>query len=182
MKMTVGNIPNSASLAQQSGLPLGCILRPLAPDENGEDNIDVVNFGSCGIVRCKRCRTYVNPFVQWLDNGRRWRCNLCGSSNEVPSSYFCHLDANGQRRDKDQRPELCTGSVELVAPAEYMVRPPQVRVHELSRAFTSFHELSRAVSLSLFLSLFLSFSLFLPSLSFSLSLFLSLSLSLELTN
>jgi hypothetical protein len=35
MKMTVGNIPNSASLAQQSGLPLGVILRPLAPDENG---------------------------------------------------------------------------------------------------------------------------------------------------
>jgi len=129
MKMTVGNIPNSASLAQQSGLPLGVILRPLAPDENGEDNIDVVNFGSCGIVRCKRCRTYVNPFVQWLDNGRRWRCNLCGASNDVPSSYFCHLDANGQRRDKDQRPELCTGSVELVAPAEYMVRPPQAPVY-----------------------------------------------------
>jgi hypothetical protein len=55
------------------------------------------------------------------------RCNLCGASNDVPSSYFCHLDANGQRRDKDQRPELCTGSVELVAPAEYMVRPPQVK-------------------------------------------------------
>jgi hypothetical protein len=89
----------------------------------------------------------------------------------VPSSYFCHLDANGQRRDKDQRPELCTGSVELVAPAEYMVRPPQVRVHELSRAFTSFLELSLFLSFSLSLSSFLlSLSL---SLSFSLSLFLS---------
>jgi protein transport protein SEC24 len=129
MKLTVGQIPNSASLAQQSGLPIGVVLRPLAPDEHGEDDIDVVDFGACGIIRCKRCRTYVNPFVQWLDNGRRWRCNLCGAANDCPSSYFCHLDADGQRRDKDQRPELNTGSVELVAPAEYMVRPPQAPVY-----------------------------------------------------
>merc|ERR1719158_11656 len=39
MKLTVGQIPNSASLSQQSGLPIGVVLRPLAPDENGEDDI-----------------------------------------------------------------------------------------------------------------------------------------------
>lgn len=33
------------------------------------------------------------------------------------------------RRDKSQRPELCKGSVELVAPGEYMVRPPQAPVY-----------------------------------------------------
>ena len=46
--------------------------------------------------------------------------------NDVPNSYFCQLDPEtGERRDKHQRPELCKGSVELVAPGEYMVRPPQ---------------------------------------------------------
>lgn len=44
--------------------------------------------------------------------------------NDVPSTYFSHLDAKGQRRDKDQRPELCKCSVEFVAPGDYMVRPP----------------------------------------------------------
>ena len=75
-----------------------------------------------GIVRCKRCRTYINPYVTWTDNGRRWRCNICGMLNDVPSSYFSHLDANGQRRDRDQRPELAKASVEFIAPGDYMVR------------------------------------------------------------
>lgn len=34
------------------------------------------------------------------------------------------MDANGRRCDLDQRPELSKGSVEFVAPTEYMVRPP----------------------------------------------------------
>ena len=42
--------------------------------------------------------------------------------NDVPSSYFSHLDANGQRRDRDQRPELAKASVEFIAPGDYMVR------------------------------------------------------------
>jgi protein transport protein SEC24 len=49
--------------------------------------------------------------------------------NDVPSSYFSHLDAKGQRRDKDQRPELSHCSVEFVAPGDYMVRPPQPPVY-----------------------------------------------------
>ena len=40
---------------------------------------------------------------------------------QVPVEYFCALDAGGRRIDADQRPELSSGSVEYVAPAEYMV-------------------------------------------------------------
>jgi hypothetical protein len=42
--------------------------------------------------------------------------------NDVPSTYFSHLDSNGHRRDRDQRPELSRCSVEFVAPGDYMVR------------------------------------------------------------
>ena len=42
----------------------------------------------------------------------------------VQNDYFAPLDANGKRIDLDQHPELTKGSVEFVAPAEYMVRPP----------------------------------------------------------
>ena len=42
----------------------------------------------------------------------------------VPGEYFSHLDATGRRMDVDQRPELTQGSVDFIAPTEYMVRPP----------------------------------------------------------
>ena len=40
---------------------------------------------------------------------------------EVPVDYYCMLDNNGVRHDIDQRPELSQGSVEYIAPQEYMV-------------------------------------------------------------
>jgi len=129
MQLTVGCILNSATQAQSTKIPIALVCSPMALDDHPEGELDLVNFGTQGIMRCKRCRTYINPFVSWIENGRRWRCNVCGMVNEVPTSYFCHLDADGQRRDKLQRPELCKGSVEFVAPGEYMVRPPQPPVY-----------------------------------------------------
>ncbi|KAL0288627.1 UNVERIFIED_CONTAM: protein transport protein Sec24-like [Sesamum angustifolium] len=42
----------------------------------------------------------------------------------LPGDYFAHVDASGRRVDLDQRPELTQGTIEFIAPAEYMVRPP----------------------------------------------------------
>lgn len=42
----------------------------------------VVEFGISGIVRCRRCRTYVNPYVTFTDAGRKWRCNMCALLND----------------------------------------------------------------------------------------------------
>ena len=130
LRSTVGKLVNAQSAANSSRLPLGIILKPMAGDVGVDnDQIDVVDFGATGIVRCRRCRTYINPYVTWMENGRRWKCNLCGMQNDCPQTYFSHLDSNGHRRDKDQRPELSKCSVEFVAPGEYMVRPPQPPVY-----------------------------------------------------
>ena len=151
LRTTVGKIPSSSAMASSCKLPIGAVIRPLAPlpfghssqatkqnnnNDNGKgttvetcDGVAVVNPSTSGIVRCKRCRTYINPFVAWIEHGRRWICNLCGQKNDVPSAYFCHLDERGIRRDRDQRPELSQGVVEFIAPSEYMVRPPQAPVY-----------------------------------------------------
>ncbi|KAK8676756.1 hypothetical protein V6N13_142322 [Hibiscus sabdariffa] len=123
LRLTTSAIPNSQSLVSRWHLPLGAVVCPLAEAPEGEE-VPVINFASTGIIRCRRCRTYVNPYVTFTDAGRKWRCNICSLLNDVPGEYFANLDATGRRIDLDQRPELVKGSVEFVAPTEYMVRPP----------------------------------------------------------
>jgi len=129
MSLSLNCLPNTQSIAMHLKVPIGLVVQPMAEDEHGNNPVPVVNPGPIGIVRCNRCRTYINPFISWADNGRRWRCNLCGLLNEVPTSYFSALNEKGQRTDRNERPELNNGSVEFVAPGEYMVRPPQPPVY-----------------------------------------------------
>mmetsp|Transcript_31268 Transcript_31268/g.56012 ORF Transcript_31268/g.56012 Transcript_31268/m.56012 type:complete len:954 (-) Transcript_31268:52-2913(-) len=126
VRSTVSRLPNSASAKAKVPVPLGIIMQPLAPLPPDVEDVPSVNFGAIGtIVRCKSCRTYINPFVTWEANGRRWNCNLCGFSQLTPDTYYASLDETGKRMDRYQRPELCKGAVEYIAPGEYMVRPPQ---------------------------------------------------------
>lgn len=127
VRMTCNAMPNSSSAKTKAAIPIGAIIQPMAKPEGVE--IPTVNFGSSGVIRCGRCRTYINAFVQFVDSGRRWRCNVCGKLNEVPPDYFSDLDGEGKRRDRMERPELHLGTVEFVAAAEYMVRPPQPPVY-----------------------------------------------------
>lgn len=124
-RLSAGKLSQTASQATASKIPFGAILRPLAPTGPDDEEIDTVQPGNAGIIRCKRCRTYINAFVTWSEHGRRWRCNICAQVNDCPSAYFCHLDEKGLRRDRFERPELSKGVCEFIAPAEYMVRPPQ---------------------------------------------------------
>lgn len=122
---TMAIIPASGSARTSMHLPLGCVIQPLAEPPHGEEEVPVVNFESAGVIRCKRCRTYVNPFVTWTEGGRSWLCNVCTVSNEVPNSYYCQIDERGQRYDVQSRPELRRGVYEVVATPEYTVRTPQ---------------------------------------------------------
>jgi protein transport protein SEC24 len=122
LRMTINAVPNTPALLQKVGIPFGCIIHPMAQSE--EYKIPVVNFGRVGIMRCRKCRAYINPFVQFIEGGRRWKCNFCELVNDVPQDYFSELDRNGRRKDHGERPELSRGCVEFVAPSEYMVRRP----------------------------------------------------------
>ena len=52
-------------------MPVGLIVHPMADEAHGRE-VPLINLGSAGIIRCRKCRTYMNPFVQWTDSGRRW--------------------------------------------------------------------------------------------------------------
>eukprot|EP01012_Entosiphon_sulcatum_P000662 TRINITY_DN10113_c0_g1_i1.p1 TRINITY_DN10113_c0_g1~~TRINITY_DN10113_c0_g1_i1.p1 ORF type:complete len:1008 (-),score=117.50 TRINITY_DN10113_c0_g1_i1:166-3153(-) len=125
MRSTMRVVPNSAALLQKWGLPFGAILHPMAKTQEELPLVNFAQLGNFGVIRCRRCRTYINPYVQFTDGGRRWNCSICKQPNDVPQEYFAALDANGVRRDIATRPELTHASCEFVAPPEYMVRPPQ---------------------------------------------------------
>lgn len=125
MNMTLGYIPKDATMLAKTGLPFGVTCHPIADGKT----LPLVTFGEEGVVRCKSCRAYMNPFVKFLDGGRRWKCNFCFKINDVHAAYFAPTDADGVRVDAAQRPELSQGSVEFTAPVEYMVRPPTPPVY-----------------------------------------------------
>ncbi|XP_042494536.1 protein transport protein Sec24-like At4g32640 isoform X2 [Macadamia integrifolia] len=128
MRCTINQIPCTSDLLMTSGMQLALMVQPLALPHQSEDPIQVVDFGDSGPVRCSRCKGYINPFMKFIDQGRHFICNLCGFTDETPREYHCNLGPDGRRRDADERPELCRGTVEFVAPKEYMVRDPMPAV------------------------------------------------------
>jgi len=123
MRSTMSSVPNCGDLLTTCGMPLSIMVRPLALAHPEEALIPVVDNGTTGPVRCGRCKAYMNPFMRFLDH-LRFQCNFCSFVTEVPPEYMCNIGHDGRRTDWTERPELCRGSVEYSAPAEYMVRPP----------------------------------------------------------
>jgi len=59
-------------------LPYGAVVHPMAL---AGGPVPVANPTGGTIIRCKRCRTYMNPFMSWMDGGRwagRGWCGLLG--------------------------------------------------------------------------------------------------------
>ncbi|KAH8416170.1 hypothetical protein KR222_009732, partial [Zaprionus bogoriensis] len=117
IRCTLAKIPESNSLLQKSRLPLGIVIHPFR-DVNSLPVIQCMN-----IVRCRLCRTYINPFVYFVDS-KMWKCNLCYRVNELPDD-FQFDPATKTYGDVTRRPEVRSSTIEFIAPSEYMLRPPQ---------------------------------------------------------
>ncbi|XP_018650112.1 sec24-related A, B [Schistosoma mansoni] len=118
MRCTLTNVPSTSKLLTQCRLPLGLVMHPF------RDMSSLHTISSTTIVRCRSCRTYINPFVQFMDSGRRWRCSVCFLANTIPDEFY--YDPGTQTYgDPSRRPEIRSATVEFIAPSEYTVRPPQ---------------------------------------------------------
>ncbi|KAI9350074.1 hypothetical protein DFJ73DRAFT_625330 [Zopfochytrium polystomum] len=121
-RCTVNFIPQSPNLIGKSKIPFGLIVTPYRHILPGEEPVPIIS--SPQIVRCRRCRAYINPWVQFVEQGTRWKCNMCYLTNEVPGFYDWDPETRTQV-DRMKRTELTHSVVEYQAPQEYMVRPPQ---------------------------------------------------------
>ncbi|KAF9432608.1 COPII subunit [Entomortierella beljakovae] len=125
-RSTLNAIPATSQLLTKSRLPFGLVITPYRSVKEGDEPVPVVSDSI--IARCRRCRTYINPFVKFIEGGVRWKCNMCFTLNEVPSSF--DYDPLTQKPvNRWERKELNHAVVEYIAPTEYMVRPPQPLVY-----------------------------------------------------
>ncbi|KAI4810428.1 hypothetical protein E4T44_10968, partial [Aureobasidium sp. EXF-8845] len=126
VRSTLNAIPSTNSLLKKSKLPFALVIQPYATLHDAEDDVPVQVDQV--IARCRRCRTYINPFATFLDHSHRWRCNMCNLTNDVPQAFDWD-NMKQQAIDRWQRPELNYSVMEFVAPQEYMVRAPQPLVY-----------------------------------------------------
>uniref|UniRef100_A0A0V0G5J3 Putative vesicle coat complex copii subunit sfb3 n=1 Tax=Triatoma dimidiata TaxID=72491 RepID=A0A0V0G5J3_TRIDM len=116
-RCTLTKIPETKSLLDKSRLPLGVLIHPFK-------DLNQLSVIQCSvIVRCRSCRTYINPFVYFVDS-KRWKCNLCFRVNDLPEE-FQYDPLTKTYGDPSRRPEIKSATIEFIAPSEYMVRPPQ---------------------------------------------------------
>lgn len=121
LRCTFTKVPETKSVMQKSKLPFGILIHPFK-------DLEQLPVVSCQqIVRCRACRTYINPFVVFRGD-RRWECNLCYKVNELPDE-FQYDPVSQTYGDPSRRPEVREATIEYIAPSEYMLRPPQPAVY-----------------------------------------------------
>merc|ERR1719361_1493666 len=120
-RSTLTKIPETDALLKKARLPLGVLIHPF----RDLSHLPVIQCAT--IVRCRQCRTYINPFVHFVDQ-RRWRCNICYRVNDLPEE-FLYDPVSKSYGDPSRRPECKSATIEFIAPSEYMLRPPQPAVY-----------------------------------------------------
>uniref|UniRef100_A0A915PQB6 Uncharacterized protein n=1 Tax=Setaria digitata TaxID=48799 RepID=A0A915PQB6_9BILA len=120
-RCTLKSVPQTQELLKKSRLPFGLTLQPFRDMKN----LNIIQTSS--IVRCRYCRTYINPYV-YLPDSRHWKCNICYRVNDLPDDFNWD-PATKSFGEPTHRPEIRNATVEFIAPSEYMLRPPQPAVY-----------------------------------------------------
>ncbi|OWK07053.1 hypothetical protein Celaphus_00018546 [Cervus elaphus hippelaphus] len=107
-RCTLTNIPQTQALLNKAKLPLGLLLHPF------RDLTQLPVITSNTIVRCRSCRTYINPFVSFID--------------QLPEE-FMYNPLTRSYGEPHKRPEVQNSTVEFIASSDYMLRPPQPAVY-----------------------------------------------------
>lgn len=128
IRSTLNAIPKTKALYEKLKIPFALVIRPY---QFLHDNNNPPPLSDDGIiVRCRRCRAYINPFITLIPNSRRWRCNFCKLANDLPSVFYLDpFDQPEQPNNLYNRKEIKHAVVEFLAPSEYSSRPPPPAIY-----------------------------------------------------
>jgi protein transport protein SEC24 len=148
-RLTMNSVPSTEAIRNSTKLPLGLTVRPFAPQDLNEDPVPEVNLCDIGgPLRCRRCRTYLNPHMQFTHE-QKFICNMCNVANPVPYEYQAPIDVNGRRVDYLSRSELHRGVVDYIVPQGYWPdenQPPNPLHHLFLLDVTAPHDVLRATT------------------------------------
>lgn len=68
-RSTLNVVPTTSGLLNKAKIPFGLIITPYRSIGEGEPPVPLVT--DTVISRCRRCRSYIHPFVQFIDGGNR---------------------------------------------------------------------------------------------------------------
>lgn len=118
IRSTLNVAPTTSSLLKKSKLPFALVISPYTALQESNENIPVIDNE---FSRCRRCRSYFNLYVTPVNNGHRWKCNICGLTNDTPQRT--------QGEGIWSSPEFTHSIVDFIAPSSYLARPPQPPVY-----------------------------------------------------
>lgn len=117
-------VPETASSLTKSDFKFSVVFTPFAEQGETEETIPVSDKRESPILRCERCRVFVNPFFQFKDNGQKYVCNLCEFEGSVPVNCF-----DGGLRADTQYPETRSAVYDFICPDSY--RQKEVKRHNV---------------------------------------------------
>ncbi|SCV01752.1 LAME_0G18250g1_1 [Lachancea meyersii CBS 8951] len=127
MGLTMYNVPRNEQIRSAAKLPMGAVLQPFASSSPGDDVLQVDVSRTSGPLRCRRCRSYVNPAYSFTFDSKAI-CNFCKVSTQLSEDYTAPLTPNGMRSDIHERPELSKGTVDFLVPDVYNSKGAKVNV------------------------------------------------------
>lgn len=107
LSCSVSAFPETPATSSDAGIPIGCVVRPLADlgrrsdsyDDDEEDKESSADSATSVLIadeigRCDACGAYINPYCSLLN--RTWRCALCGGHNPLGSRYASNLHGRAE--------------------------------------------------------------------------------------
>lgn len=130
-RSTILGVPDRQEMIKASGIPFVINITL----ENYEDENVPLCEGE--IVRCDYCKSYLNPFIEVIPPGLKWKCNICLQTNSVSIPF--QVTSRGPSQDVNEfdprvnavynfnhygRTELRSTVYELTAPPNYSLKTP----------------------------------------------------------
>ena len=117
-------VPESSSALAKSEYRLAVVFTPFAEQTESEEQVPVSDKREVPILRCERCRAFVNPGFVFKDNYLKYACNLCEFEGSVPPNCF---DLSTQLQL--QYPETKNAVYDFIVPESFRQR--EVRRHNV---------------------------------------------------